>query len=101
MWTEEQVKQWKAQHGELLTMKVAGVKCVLRKPKMDDLSAMARKAAKDPIQAGKNLVVECVLHPTSAEVAAAIDRRPGALVPVLEALNAEIGTQDDVDLGKL
>ena len=53
-YTEEQLKEWKAQHGDLFEISVDGKSCILHKPTRKDLSYAS--VVKDPIKLTETLL---------------------------------------------
>lgn len=53
-YTEEQLKEWKAQHGDLFEISVDGKNCILHKPTRKDLSYAS--VVKDPIKLTETLL---------------------------------------------
>lgn len=53
-YTQEQIKAWKAQFGELFEISVEGKSCILRKPTRKDLSYAS--VVKDPIKLTETLL---------------------------------------------
>lgn len=48
-YSDEQIKEWKAKHGDIFKVTVDDHSCILRKPKRKDLSYIAT-LGKDPIK---------------------------------------------------
>lgn len=53
-YTEEQLKEWKARHGDLFEISVDGKSCILHKPTRKDLSYAS--VVKDPIKLTETLL---------------------------------------------
>lgn len=47
-YTEKQIKEWKAKHGEIFKISVEGKSCIVRRPTRRDLSYVS--VVKDPIK---------------------------------------------------
>lgn len=92
---EEQVAQWKAQHGEDAVYELGRddgefvVYC--KKPGRQQLARFAQLSIKDPAKALEMLIDECSLWPEKAVIRAACDREPGLIFGLGNQLTAIAG----------
>lgn len=53
-YTKEQVKEWKAKHGEIFEISVEGKSCIVRRPTRRDLSYVS--VVKDPMKMSETML---------------------------------------------
>ncbi|MDR0789640.1 MAG: hypothetical protein LBO06_02455 [Bacteroidales bacterium] len=59
--TEEQIKNWKKQHGEIFCVEVDGKSCYLRVPTRAELGFAAESAKTNPLAFNEVILRECWL----------------------------------------
>ena len=77
--TEEQIKEFKAKHGQLAAVTIGETTLVFRKPKRQEYDAWFEKRDEAPAQAALQLAQQCLVQPTYPEMLAALDDQPFAL----------------------
>lgn len=59
--TPEQIEEWKKKHGEIFELVIEDKSCILRKPKIKDLSAATVVGQKDPFAYNRIIMNNCWL----------------------------------------
>jgi len=73
-----------------------------KKPGREDMNRYIATAAKGkPAQAVRNLVVELAIHPSGSDLAKEFEEKPGKMVALNSALQAEVGMNEEFASKKL
>lgn len=105
--TEEQVSEAKAKHGEvyLLTGETEdgtdAYEFLVKKPGRAALGRFAKKAMTDALKALHNLVFDCLILPSEEEVRKLFEEKPGMAISVGSELQKIVGTNQDFFVKKL
>jgi hypothetical protein len=97
---EEKLAELKAEHADadVFVLEAAGVKVICRTPNEAEMSRleseMEREKGRRPIEATKRLFRQCLLHPTLAELAPDLKRKPGLAMTFGGAVLSAAGVVD-------
>lgn len=113
--TEEQLKTWKSQYGEIYELtgdiddddrshngkEPAVYYFIFRKPGRAALSRFAKQVMSDALKAMHNLVFDCLLYPDQDAVRKLFDEKPGMAISVGSELQKIVGTNQDFFVKRL
>ena len=89
--TEEQIKQWKAKHGEVFALESDDLTVYCRKPGRVEMARFAKELQRDLYRASHNLLVSCRLHPDMDVINAVAESRPGVILSLSRELSELAG----------
>jgi len=99
--TEEQLNAWKQQHGEILQVTVGSNLFYLRKPNRPEYRRFVDTMSRSLYDAGLQLVVDCLLHPSVNEFMALLEANPNLHMQVAGELQTKFGADVPVGSKKL
>ena len=89
--TEEQIKQWKAKHGEVFALESDDLTVYCRKPGRVEMARCAKALQRDLFRASHILLVSCGLHPYMDGINAVAESRPGVILSLAGELSELAG----------
>lgn len=89
--TEEQIKQWKAQHGDVFVLESDDLTVYCRRPRRDEMARFAKELQRDLYRASHNLLVSCRLHPDMQVISQMAEAKPGVILSLAGELSELAG----------
>ncbi len=102
--TPEQIKQWKAEHGDIykLSGEIQDDKdsfvlhtFYFKKPGRVQLSRFAKEAMSDALKAQNNLIFDCRLYPDETVIRELFEKQPGLIMSLGAELVKIVGMNQD------
>lgn len=101
--TEEQLKEWKAKHGELIIMETEDQgdddssipTFVFRRPNRAHVSRFVKTGMSDPAKGLRQLIVDTLLFPGEEVLEKLLSEKPGLMVPLGSELQKAVGSNHD------
>jgi hypothetical protein len=90
---QEQIKQWKTQHGEVIQVLISEDEYYLRKPKRPEYKRFTDTLSKSIYDAASQLVFSCLLSPSAEILATRIETNPDLCVLISGELQEQFSSK--------
>lgn len=99
--SEEQLKTWKQQHGEVMEVTAGPQAFHLRKPKRPEYRRFIDTMGRSLYDASLQLVLDCLLHPSGKELMVLLDEYPNLHIQIVGELQTKLAADVPVSSKKL